>query len=159
MEAVATSCSTHVECPWSMGPYSRELRNDAYPLGAPGEVPPECPRGCEPETAKGEMVGWLSLSAGNARCGVLHPLCWGTNTGTGSRLHFALCSPVSGAGQASPHPLAGNVHCGVLPLGLILCPLQLDGPGHPAECDKRLARSTHQDNPVALMQGRGYKIG
>ena len=63
-------------------------------------------------------------------------------------------------GQAiSPHPPAGDVHCGVLPLGLILCPLQLDGPGHPTECDKRLARSTHQDNPAASMQGRDYKIG
>ena len=118
MEAVATSCGTHGECPWSMGPYSRELRNDAYPLGAPGEVPPGCPRGHEPANCEGGN-GWLrSVRRKRPPWCACVPFVGETTTGTGPGFCTSPFAPQClELGQAiSPHPPAGNVHCGVLSL-------------------------------------------
>ena len=117
----------------------------------------------------------MSLSAGNARCGVLHSLCWGTNTGTGSGYTSPFAPQCLELGQAiSPHPPAGNVHCGVLPLEVVRLVVSMvlvkqawglhrGGPllllVSLTDATKRSAQSTHRDNPVASMRGRDYKIG
>ena len=100
-------------------------------------------------------VGWLSLSAGNARCGVLHSLCWGTNTGTGPG-RCASAPQCLELGQAiSPTRLP--VISTVVSYRLQLCLWGKSGHDHPSA--KSTAQSTHQDNPAASMQGRDYKIG
>ena len=156
MEAVTTSCSTHGECPWSMGSYSRELRNDAYPPRALGEVPPECLCGYGPETVMGE--GWLvELVRGKCPLWCLAlPLLGNKHRNRVPATLRLLLPSVWSLGRL--YPLTRSpVMSTVVFYRLQLCLWRKSGHDHPSA--KSTAQSTHQDNPAASMRGRDYKIG